>query len=239
MALVTAKREILAKYPSRYACGGSKTSMEHAPPKCFFPEATDPRGTYLYRRDLIKVPSCDLHNTEKSSDDVYALWHLAALDGVNACGGMVHENLLRRIAARDWEERGGALMRRLWSEVNEIDNGRPVGRLDPGRLIRFLQECAQAVYFFETFRKLALPLRVTNLSNDFRDPAQAEGLRKREEFFDSEMGDSKALGANPDVFHYSICEKPEQGITLIRLVFYGTLKHWIYRHPRVGPQPYT
>ena len=33
-----------------------KTSMEHAPPKCFFPEETDEKGTYVFRRDLIKVP---------------------------------------------------------------------------------------------------------------------------------------------------------------------------------------
>ena len=101
---------LLAEHPSCYACESPKTNMEHAPPKCFFPEETDEKGTYVFRRDLMKVPSCDRHNTEKSSDDVYALWHLAALDGVNDCGRMLRENLLRRMAARDWQKKGGALM---------------------------------------------------------------------------------------------------------------------------------
>lgn len=239
MSLAKEKRQILAEYPSCYACDAAKTSMEHAPPKCFFPEETDEKGIQPFRRDLIKVPSCDRHNTEKSGDDVYALWHLAALDGVNDCGHMVRENLLRRIAARDWKERGGALMRRIANEIQEIDQGRPVGRTDSQRMIRFIRECAQAVYFFHTFKKLTLPLRVTNLSNDFRDVAKTEILQQRERSFDSEMGASEIHGANPDVFNYSISEKTEQGIILVRLVFYGTLKHWIFHHPNVGPQPST
>jgi hypothetical protein len=228
---------LLAEYPSCYACESPKTSMEHAPPKCFFPEETDEKGTHLFRRDLIKVPSCNRHNTETSSDDVYALWHLAALDGVNDCGRMVRENLLQRMAARDWQERGGALMHRLWNEVYEIDQGRPIAKVDSQRMLRFLRQCAQAVFFFHTFKKLILPLRVTNLGNDFRDFERVEGLRKRQDFFDSEMGGAGLNGSNPDVFHYSISEKSEQGIILIRLVFYGNLKHWIYHRPDAGPQP--
>ena len=36
------------------------------------------------------------------------------------------------------------------------------------------------------------------------------------------MGDADRDGSNPDVFHYSISEKSERGIILIRLVFYGS-----------------
>ena len=59
----------------------------------------------------------------------------------------------------------------------------------------------------------------------FEIPNGSKSSAKREDFFDSEMGDADQNGSNPDVFHYSISEKSEQGIILIRLVFYGTLKH--------------
>lgn len=236
MGLLTTKQQVLAMFPSCYACNAPKTSMEHAPPKCFFPEEKDTIGTHLFRRDLIKVPSCDQHNTEKSNDDVYALWHLAGLDGVNDCGRMIRENLLQRMAERDLEKRDGAMMRRFENEVYEIDRGRLIGRVDSRRMLRFFRACAQAVYFFHTFKKLTLPLRVVSLGNDFRDTIRAEELRKSEQFFDTELGNSEIYGANPEVFHYSICEKTQEEIILIRLVFYGTLKHWIYHHPHAGPQ---
>lgn len=50
-----------------YFCGLPATSKEHVPPKSFFPK----KGNKDYRRNLIKVPSCDLHNSDKSKDDEY------------------------------------------------------------------------------------------------------------------------------------------------------------------------
>jgi hypothetical protein len=174
MAIIADKRKILAKYPSCYACDAPKTGKEHAPPKSFFPENPD------YRKDLIKVPSCDRHNSQKSGDDEYARWHLAALDGINNCGEIVLINSLFAKAEKDWQERGGAFMRRLRDEVVEVDSERVVGRVDPERMLRFLRACAQAVYFFETLKKLTVPLYVVNLSNDFRDIKKTEELRTRE-----------------------------------------------------------
>ena len=50
-----------------YFCGSFATSKEHVPPKSFFPKG----GAKDYRRNLIKVPSCDAHNSLKSKDDEY------------------------------------------------------------------------------------------------------------------------------------------------------------------------
>jgi hypothetical protein len=228
---VRTKEEVLSGFPSCYACDNPQTSMEHAPPKCFFPEEKDIKGNYLYRKQLIKVPSCDEHNTRKSNDDVYAVWHLAPLDGVNKFGHMIMKTVLQRMADHDWEKRGGAFARRILAEFSELDHGRPVGKVDAPRMLEFLRLCARAVYFYETYNKLLGPLRVTNIGNDFRDSAKTAMIRSREHFFDSEMGNAEIRGANPGVFNYSICEKSNERIILVRLVFYGTLKHWVYRHP--------
>ena len=57
-------------------CEKDATSEEHAPPKCLFPDEKDlPNGLNL-RKDLIKVPSCESHNSAKSHDDEFLLYIL-------------------------------------------------------------------------------------------------------------------------------------------------------------------
>jgi hypothetical protein len=66
-----------------YMCSRPGTTVEHAPPKCFFPESKDLPGTDL-RKNLITVPACDLHNTAKVKDDEYLLALITAHHGNNA-----------------------------------------------------------------------------------------------------------------------------------------------------------
>ena len=232
MSIIKDRRQILSQYPACYACDSMKTSMEHAPPRCFFPEDRDEDGSFPMRRDLIKVPSCDRHNSEKSNDDVYALWHLAPLVGTNSAAESIRENWMKRAADHDWTKRGGAFMQRLFSEIHTVDeHGQPIGKADRERMIRFHKNCARALYFFDYLKRLDLPLRVTNISNDFRDAEEAEELRKREEFFESQMEGAPLLGANPDVFNYSIWHREDEGIILVRTIYYGSLKHWTFYHP--------
>ena len=232
------RQEILNNFPTCYCCDSKMTSMEHVPPKCIFPEDKDEAGNAIYRHELIKVPSCDLHNSQKSRDDEYALWMLSGLDSVNKCGQMLHEKLAR-IALRDHEEREGRFVKRLLNQTLGVDaNGRVIAQQDGPRMTQFLENCARGLYFYEKMTKLLAPLRVTNIGNIFIDPAKTSELEKREQFFDSEMGACEAKGANPDVFQYSLAEKAN-GIILIRMVFYGTLKHWIFHHPNVRGQKFS
>ncbi|MFM9851773.1 MAG: hypothetical protein ACKVOJ_03045 [Sphingomonadaceae bacterium] len=65
-----------------YRCGQPKTSMEHFPPKAFFP-----KGGNL---QLKTVPSCVAHNSDKSKDDTYILTHIC----LHAANG---DNLPKRV----------------------------------------------------------------------------------------------------------------------------------------------
>lgn len=60
-----------------YMCSQEANTVEHVPPKCIFPEMKDSIDNQNYKVDLITVPSCELHNTAKSVDDVYLLFCLA------------------------------------------------------------------------------------------------------------------------------------------------------------------
>ena len=54
-----------------YFCGDAATSREHVPPACLFPEQKDLPDGIDYRKNLVTVPSCDTHNSNKSTDDEY------------------------------------------------------------------------------------------------------------------------------------------------------------------------
>ena len=63
-----------------YICGSDATSREHVPAKCFFPD----EGSY--RRQLITVRSCSVHNEDTSKDDEYVRNIIAMCIGNNATG---------------------------------------------------------------------------------------------------------------------------------------------------------
>jgi hypothetical protein len=60
-----------------YMCDLPATSVEHVPPRCLFPEQKDLPPGFDLRKQLITVPSCDLHNGRKSHDDEYLLYALS------------------------------------------------------------------------------------------------------------------------------------------------------------------
>jgi hypothetical protein len=60
-----------------YFCGALATSKEHVPPRCLFPKAGDVVDGADYRKNLVTVASCDVHNMHKSKEDEYLRFILA------------------------------------------------------------------------------------------------------------------------------------------------------------------
>jgi hypothetical protein len=81
-----------------YMCEAPKTSDEHVPPKCLFPEQKDSPDGKDYRKNLITVPSCDIHNSAKSQEDEYFLMYMATNAFANQAASL-HQNtkLLRTL----------------------------------------------------------------------------------------------------------------------------------------------
>jgi hypothetical protein len=236
MGLVIDKEQLLAAYPTCYACDQPKVSREHVPPLCFFPEEKDSAGVAVYRKNLIKVPSCELHNTAKSSDDFYAAFHLASTIRGNRCAELVRDGVIARTIERDQRERGAALTKRLLAQVRGVVGENVYGEVDPRRMVRFLDLCARGVYFYEKLKPLELPLRIANVDFDLPDPARKEQMRVYTESFADEMEGCEHHGSNPDVFKYAICEKPEKGVTMVEMVFFGELYRWAFYHPNAERQ---
>jgi hypothetical protein len=232
MSLITNRQRVLAEYPSCYACDERRVSREHVPPLCFFPDEKDATGNSMYRKNLIRVPSCEVHNTAKSDDDLYAAFQLASTIRGNHCAELIRNGVIARRLEKDQKERGSAFTKRLLSQIRGFVGENPFGKLDATRMIRVLDLCARGVYFYERLTPLKLPLRVASLDYDLQDdPKKSELLANQRKSFDEEMGDCEFHGSNADVFRYAICEKPEKDVTMIELVFFDELRRWAFYHP--------
>jgi hypothetical protein len=64
-------------------CDAIATNREHVPPQCIFPKKEK------WRKNLITVPSCDLHNLQKSKNDEILRCYLSAVEGVNYLGSQI------------------------------------------------------------------------------------------------------------------------------------------------------
>lgn len=74
-----------------YMCENQKTSVEHVPPLCFFPERKDTPENNDYRKNLITVSSCDVHNSRKSKDDEF-MYIVMACNGKANDLAKLHQN---------------------------------------------------------------------------------------------------------------------------------------------------
>ena len=238
MGLVINRERLIAEYPTCYACDEKRRSVEHVPPKCFFPDEKDADGNLLYRKQLLTVPACDAHNLQKSKDDFYAAFHLTSNIHGNHCAKLIRDGMIKRAIEHDHRKRGSALAKRLLGQIKGMVGENYYGELDPERMARVLELCARGVYFAENLKKLLLPLRVANLDFDLPDADQAAQLARMRNSFAEEMRECEYKGANPDVFQYTICEKPEKDVVIVGMIFYGDQHRWAFYHPNAERQSF-
>lgn len=209
--------------PSCFMCGRVATSVEHAPPRCISPELKDTKERKDYRRNLITVPACDEHNSQKSKDDEYLLFVLAGSYTSSDVGLTQFTTKVRRAferqkaKAEDFTRRSEpVLLRRV--EQAEWEDGLQV-IIQGHRIDTVLEHCARALYFFETGKKFLGPAAVLTNFTMYLDKAMQNkvtgAFKATEAFFSSRP----ARGENPDVFWYKYEESEASAIFLF--CFYG------------------
>lgn len=210
-----------------YMCDQPATSDEHAPPKCLFPEQKDlPQGTD-YRKNLIKVPSCDVHNTAKSKDDEYLLYILPASVGSNNVGLNQFLSKVQRAITRN-----SNLAKKLTeihvpvsiqnTTTNNWSNSVAL-KIDISRIQDSLEKTARAIYFYHTnkkhFGKVSVVGNFTLDLDDISLNTQAQELLAMAEPI---LCNQTIHGENPEVFTFKIVSI--ENVTLIELTFYGSNK---------------
>ncbi len=203
-------------------CEKQATSVDHAPPRCIFPDAKD-TGGIDYRKNLITVPSCDEHNLSRSKDDEFLLLVLSSSItsgdvGLQQFLTKVQRALTRRpllgktLTISDTPE-----MRFVYSTGQTVEAFEM--RADVARLDRVFDSCARGIYFHHTKKPFVGMTRSFTPFMSYPEPNVNEVIRESMEKARSLIDGLPTLGANPDVFRYKFAEA--DGNAMLVLTFYG------------------
>lgn len=217
---------IMQKNQTCYMCEDLATSQEHAPPKCIFPVQNDTGGVD-YRKNLIKVPSCDLHNTAKSTEDEYLMYILPASIATNNVGVNQFLTKIKRAIARNPNIANGLtrdicevavhnIVSDSWTKASAF-------QIDLERVHSVVEMNARAVFFHERAQKFVGKITVCSNFTLKLDAPETNTLRDNL-FAMSEIFLSEVIprGENPDVFAYRMAR--DGNIEIVEFTFYGTSK---------------
>lgn len=216
-------------------CDQPATGVEHAPPRCFFPASKDlPKGVDL-RRGLITVPSCDLHNGMKSTNDEYlAFVVLTHFENNDVAARQVMTKVLRALQKRP-SLRGFFAVNR---PVNLNGVKTLAYKVDTARFEIGMEQMARALYFNSFSDKWLAPIAIHSPALFQFDSPTAVSLHESKQNLASMMaeflGAQPRIGENPDVFWYQIHRDPAEAFLMINMVFYGGLNVLALSHPNIN-----
>lgn len=211
-------------------CARKSTSEEHVPPKCLFPEKKDLPQELDLRKNLIKVPSCDIHNTAKSKDDEFLLYCLC----MNIANNSVAFKHFSTKIMRAYNRRP-RLMRSMIKDSKYViavdENGTAFNTLmvkaDTARINKCFDQMARALYFYKFDRQfnghchflhdwLIEPEKKSSIAVKNEDEERSV-LEHIKTYFNK----LEHSGSNPEVFRYYFDEPDERGFMALSMQFYG------------------
>lgn len=221
---------------SCYACTAEGSSIEHAPPRCLFPKHSEYPEAGNLRRELITVPSCNEHNSEKSKDDVLFRWSVATNGRANQVGAWVAMNKVRKEFHRR-PALGSTLLETaipvrlaLGSETKASE----YFRIDLGgeRLQRSIDLLGRALYRHEFGSSYLGPMRSAAhylLGEGADAPPESQGFLEVQALFDLALSAAPRRGCNPSVFWYQASKVPGIHSAIFRVAVYEGCKidYWL------------
>jgi hypothetical protein len=228
-AILSGLRMDSIKKPSKatcYMCDSEATTVEHAPPKCIFPQKKDTSNGIDYRNGLITVPSCDEHNTAKSKDDEYLLYVISASItsnnvGLNQFLTKVKRSAERKPALASKITANSAPVRIFHEDKQQWEDA--FGLVIQGeRIDSAIEKCARALYFYETNTKFLGGVKVITPFTIYSDTSLSSSTATAIEVAERHFALHLVCGGNPDVFSYKFDEGENSAIMLF--YFYGETK---------------
>lgn len=223
-------------------CDSEATSREHVPPQCLFPESKDVKGLN-FRKELITVPSCELHNSKKSHDDEFLMLAIAGVVGNNELGFMQTVSKVNRALRRKSSDfLSKAILRNLKATTIKTVEGYefPVlfGNPDHSRLVGCFEQIIRGLYYHEHQKRFFGEVSILlGFIHDTKKDNQTflEFIRKRFELEDLRL---EVKGSNPDVFTYQFCAPDINGLIGFKLIFYGGTEVYGAMMPEGREKPY-
>lgn len=203
-------------------CNRIATSKEHVPPKCVFPEMKDLKIDL--RKNLITVPSCDIHNSKKSNDDEFQMVCLAGIIGNNSIGYKHKFSKVNRAIINS----SGKLLEEAFThkklyEFGSDNNFYKIiwGTPDNIRLLKCFEKNSYALYRHHFNKRFFGEIKVFLgylYYHDQNDETLKNFIKHK---ISIELKDKPKFGSNPDIFYYQFTDKDEFGIFSLKMCFYG------------------
>lgn len=213
-----------------FFCGNPASSVDHIPPKCFFPKAKDmPAGSPDYRKQLITLPACKAHNENYSKDDEYIATcivtyyknNTVALEQVN---GKIIRALGNSLGLAD---------RMLKNQKRALLNDIPTMAfsVERSRFEKVFERIGKGLYFYKYGK--VWDQDVIAMSPSLRNPdltaSQIEILIAP--IVENLMNGVGLNGENPDVFYYQHISKDNRHF--FKLTFYGGFVAYVLTKPEM------
>ncbi|MCP4359260.1 MAG: hypothetical protein GY796_14705 [Chloroflexi bacterium] len=201
-----------------YMCDAIATSREDVPPRVFFPQQKDLPAGIDYRKNLIRVPSCRVHNSAKSADDMYLFLVI-----LSAGGNLAAQRHFTKKAMRSIKRRASLValitknaMPAMWEGQETI-----AFDVDEERFGKAITHIAKGLYYHRYQEKWTEEMFVA--SPNLVAPANPKVNVNNQNFWRAAKGlleDQPELGENLEIFSYRYyCDKPG-GVYVVRMFFY-------------------
>lgn len=203
-----------------YYCGvtldRANKTKEHVPPKCFFPNGKN--------NNLITVPSCEKHNSQKSNDDEY-LFQMIATNIRAKFDNQDFKNKAYRGIQRNLKN----LSQQMFQKSNilnaELTDNRLIVKLghkyDDDRINRCIEHIAKGLYFHEFETPYNLELSVVYTTRTAYEPHMLylnDSITNIQSQISSIFSNIEKKGNNQEIFYYQFIEIDDD--ILFNLCFY-------------------
>ncbi len=202
-----------------YMCEREAISVEHVPPKCFFPEKKDlPEGTD-YRVNLITVPACEEHNAAKSKNDEYLLALIASqMENSEVAAGHFSRKILRAL------EHSKGLRKRLTNGARKTKIGNEhllALKIDRNSFYDGLAKMVRGIYFHSFEQRLLTPVQIHCPQMWDENIAPDKHVRRLCDIWYKAIAREPVHGMNPEVFSYQLLRSDSPSLVVMKMVFYS------------------
>ena len=216
-------------------CESPATSREDVPPYSLFPKAKDLPGEKDYRKNPIKVPSCDLHNNAKSKDDEYFKFLLTSTHGGNSVQRSVFSTSVTRAirnpkGMRAYERFVQNNPKHFMLDTGEEKFQTGGFQSDVECFNRVIHHISCGLLFHRLKIRWSgnIALVTNNLFHYFNSEGLAGAVEEQNQLkckrFSELFSECEFHGEHPDVFTYAIKEIDALKYYFVHMVFYGGIQ---------------
>lgn len=196
-----------------YMCENFATTVEHVPPKSFFPSK--------FRKNLITVPSCKAHNNDKSNDDDY----LRTIISLNYENNPQGQNLFSTKVMRNFQRNPRLLRNFIENNSYPITvDGEPslAFKYDYDRYVKVITYMSRAIHFYHFKKKWNEEIWILPVSARFshEDPKHIE-KNARLDILKNGQFETPKFGENQEIFYYQFLVDEQNDTKRLRMAFYG------------------